>query len=312
MIETRWLLGATLLALSAPATAETLTIDTSDPAAVDVNDLISMTVERFEGEDGTAFAQALEAEIAAASFRGGPFYRIVAPESGAPTDALVTGIVRSIVEETPVIETRKRCTEYDLDNKKKCLKQIVVDIRCRRRTLGIETMVRLIAIADGSIRYTRPLTARDQQVLCPDRSVPQSIEDFFTSTLRSQARAIRNDLAPRDFALDVRVDETTTGLAKPAQAAFKSAIRLTKTDQSGACNAWTALTRDAEPTAALAFNLGLCAERQGDVGAAIDWYGEAQRQGSRSSMAEEGLTRIDRNRRASADWEARKQLMNAE
>ena len=162
MIDARWVLGAALLALATPAIAETLPINTADPATANVFDLISISVERFEGEDGTAFAQALEAELADASFRGGPFYRVVAPESGAPTDALVTGTVRSSVEEVPVIEKRKRCTESDPADKKRCIKEIDVDIRCRRRTATVATTVRLVVINDGSIRYTRPLNARDQ------------------------------------------------------------------------------------------------------------------------------------------------------
>lgn len=308
----RPLFSATLLCLAAPAAAETLTIHGSDPASANVNDLLRLSVERFEGEDGAALAQHLEAELGAAQFGGRPYYRIVAPESGAPTDGLVTGTTRASVDEVPVTEKRKRCVEDDLVDKKKCLKEIEVDIRCRRRTITIATTARLVAIGDGSIRYTRPLNTRDQQVWCPDRSASRSVEDYISSTQRDHVRAIRGDLAPRDYSLDVRVEESTKGLAKPAQAAFKSAVRLTKSDQVAACAAWTALTRDVEPTVALAFNLGLCAEMQGDFTAATDWYGEAQRQGSRSTAIPEGLARIDRNRRALSDWDARKRLMGAD
>ena len=312
MTDARWVFGAALLAFSAPATAETLPINAADPAAADVVDLIRISVERFEGEDGTAFAQALEAELADASFRGSPFYRVVAPESGAPTDALVTGTVRNSVEEVPVIEKRKRCTEYDPADKKKCTKEIDVDIRCRRRTATVATTVRLVVINDGSIRYTRPLNARDQVTYCPDRSAPQSVEDYFTAAIRSQVRTIRSDLAPRDYSLDVRVDESTKGLTKPAQAAFKAAVRLTKTDPNGACAARETLTRDAEPTAALAFNLGLCEEMQGDLDAAVDWYGEAQRQGLRSKAVPDALARIASHQRALSEWTARQAANSSE
>ncbi len=206
MIDARLLFGAALLALAVPATAETLPINAADPAAADVIDLIRISVERFEGEDGAVFAQALEAELANANFRGGLFYRVVAPESGAPTDALVTGTIRSSVEDVPVIEKRQRCTEYDPADKKKCRQEIDVDIRCRRRTATVATTVRLVVINDGSIRYTRPLSARDQVTYCPDRSAPQSVEDYFTATFRNQVGAIRSDLAPRDYTLYVRVD----------------------------------------------------------------------------------------------------------
>lgn len=312
MIDARWILSAAFLSLAAPANAETLTINTGDPAAADVTDLLSISVERFEGEDGAAFAQALEAELAAATFHGSRFYRIVAPESGAPTDALVTGTVRASVDETPVIEKRRRCTEYDPADKKKCIKEIDVDIRCRRRAAAVATTVRLVAIADGSIRHTRPLNARDQVTVCPDRSAPPSVEDYFAATFRSQVRAIRDDLAPRSYSADVRVDENTKGLTKPAQAAFKAAVRLTKTDQNGACAAWTALARDAEPTAALAFNLGLCEEMEGDLDAAAGWYSEAQRQRARSSAASEALARLDRYRHALSAWVARKAILGRE
>ena len=307
----RPVIAVALFCIAVPAAAETLTITGSDPAGANVNDLLRLSVERFEGEDGAAFAQQLEAELGNAQFGGRPYYRIIAPESGAPTDGLVTGTTRAGVDEMPVTEKRKRCVEDDPADKKKCLKEIDVDIRCRRRTITVATTARLVAIADGSIRYTRPLNARDQLTYCPDRTASRSVDDYIAATRRDHVNAIRGDLAPRSYSLDVRVDESTKGLEKPAQAAFKNAIRLTKTDQNGACAAWTALTRDAEPTAALAFNLGLCAEMQGDFTAATDWYGEAQRQGSRSSAIPDGLARIDRNRRALADWDARRRLMGA-
>ena len=305
----RSLCAAASLCLTAPAAAETLTIAGSDPATANVNDLLRLSVERFQGEDGAALAQQLEAELGNAQFDGRAYYRIVAPESGAPTDGLVTGTTRASVDEVAVTEKRDKCVEYDPADKKKCLKEIEVDIRCRRRTISVATTARLVAIDDGSVRYTRPLNARDQQTYCPDRSASRSVDDYIAGVQRDHVAAIRRDLAPREYELDVRVEESTKGLAKPAQAAFKNAVRQTKSDQRGACAAWTALTRDAEPTAALAFNLGLCAEMQGDFTAATDWYGEARRQGSRSSAITEGLERIERNRLALADWDARKRLI---
>lgn len=154
----RPLIAVTLLCLAAPATAETLTINGSDPAGANVNDLLRIAVERFEGEDGAAMAQQLEAELGNARFGGRSYYRIVAPESGAPTDGLVTGTTRASVDEVPVTEKRKRCVERDTADKKKCLKEAEVDIRCRRRTITVTTTARLVAIGDGSIRYTRPPT----------------------------------------------------------------------------------------------------------------------------------------------------------
>lgn len=305
----RPLFAATILCLAAPAMAETLPISGSDPASANVNDLLRLAVDRFEGTDGAAVAQRLEAALGAARFDGRSYYRIVAPESGAPIDALLTGTTRASVEEVPVTEKRKKCTEYDPADKNKCVKEVEVDIRCRRRTITVATTARLVAIKDGSIRYTRPLSARDQQTWCPDRAASRTIEDYVEWAEGDHVQAIRRDLAPIGYAIDVRVDENRKGLAKPAADSFKEAVRLTKSDPSAACGAWAGLTRATEPTAALAFNLGLCAEMDRDFDAAIDWYGQAQRLGSKNRDIGEGIARIDRHRRALADWAARKRLM---
>ena len=310
MSHFRWMLAAVLVCGAAPAAAETLTVTGSNPAGNgNINDLISIAVDRFEGEDGSALSQALEAELAGVRFGGQPYFRVVAPESGVATDALVTGSVRTGVEETATTEKRTRCIEQDPADKNKCLKEEEYDMRCRRRVATISTNVRLVAMGDGSVRYTRPLSARDEQVFCPDRKASRTVEAFVDTTLQAQVRTIRYDLAPAGFSDNVRVDENRKGLPKAASEAFKEAIRQTKGDQAGACDSWAAIARDAEPTAALAFNLGLCAEARRDFTAAIDWYGQAQRLGSKNRDIGEGLARIGRHRRALADWDARQAFM---
>ncbi len=309
MGQLRWMLGAALICAAMPVAAETLTVSGTYPAGNgQVNDLISIAVDRFEGEDGSALSQALERELTAVRFSGQPYFRVVAPEAGVPTDALVTGNIRTAVEESGYTEKRKRCVEQDPADKNKCLKEEEYDLRCRR-VATVNTNVRLVAMGDGSIRYTRPLSARDEQTWCPDRKANRTVEAFVDQTLEAQVRTIRHDLAPSGFSDNVRVDENRKGLPKAAAEAFKIAIRQTKSDQAGACDSWASIARDAEPTAALAFNLGLCAEARRDFTAAIDWYGQAQRLGSKNRDIGAGLTRIDRHRRALADWDARQELL---
>lgn len=300
-----------LLCFAAPVAAETLTINGAEPANANANDIIRLAVDRFEGDGGAAFAQQVESALGAARFDGQSYFRIVAPESGAPVDGLLTGTIRESVEETPVTEKRKRCVEYDPADGKKCVKETDVDIRCRRRVVTLATTVRLVAIDDGSIRWSRPLSARDQQTWCPDRDYTQSVDNFVAGAVRGQVQAIRSDLAPNNYTIDVRVDESRKGLSKADDAVFRQAIRQTKTDQAGACASWKALARTIEPTAPLAFNLGLCSEMLGDLGGAVSWYTEAQRQGSKNRDIAEGMARIERHRRARADWQQRERLMDA-
>ncbi|WP_144037726.1 hypothetical protein [Sphingopyxis sp. KK2] len=310
MSHLRWMLAAALACGAVPALAETLTITGANPAgSPNVNDLVSIAVERFEGEDGSLLSQALESELTEVRFAGQPYFRVVAPEAGVPTDALVTGNVRVAVDETGTTEKRKRCLEQDSADKNKCLKEEEYDLRCRRRVATVSTNVRLVAMGDGSVRYTRPLSARDELVYCPDRKATRTVDAFVDTTLMGQVGTIRRDFAPSGFSEDVRVDENRKGLPKPAAEAFKNAIRQTKSDEAGACDSWAAIAREVEPTAALAFNMGLCAEARRDFAAAVDWYGQAQRLGSKNRDIGEGLARIDRHRRALADWDARQAFL---
>jgi hypothetical protein len=310
MSHLRWMLAAALACGAVPALAETLTITGVNPAGnPNVNDLVSIAVERFEGEDGSLLSQALESELTEVRFAGQPYFRVVAPESGVSTDALVTGSVRVGVEENGTTEKRKRCLEQDPADKNKCLKEEEYDLRCRRRVATVSTNVRLVAMGDGSVRYTRPLSARDELVYCPDRKASRTVDAFVDTTLKGQVGTIRRDVAPSGFSEDVRVDENRKGLPKPAAEAFKNAIRQTKSDEAGACDSWATIARDVEPTAALAFNMGLCAEARRDFSAAVDWYGQAQRLGSKNRDIGEGLARIDRHRRALADWDARQAFL---
>lgn len=141
---------------------------------------------------------------------------------------MITGSVRTGIEETAITEKRTRCVKKDPADKNKCLKEEEYDLRCRRRVATVSPNVRLVAMGDGSISYSRPLSARDEQSYCPDRKAWRTVKDFVDATLQGQARAIRTDLVPSGYSLDVRVDENRKGLSTPAAEAFKNAIRQTK------------------------------------------------------------------------------------
>lgn len=313
MGKVRAMVAVVLLAGASPAGAEVLTISGSNPPGRAVaNDLASIAVQRFEGPDGPALSDMVESELGAAQFGGRAWFRIVAPESGVPVDGLITGNVRVAVDETPVTEKRTRCEEKDPADDKKCLKEVEVDIRCRRRVATVNSNIRLVAMGDGTIRHSWPQSVRDEQTWCPDRKASRSVEEFVATVLRNEAARLRGDLAPSGYRIEVRVDENRKGLPKDAAEAFKAAIRQTKSDEAGACDSWAAIGRSAEPTAALAFNLGLCAEARRDFDAAVDWFGQAQRLGSKSREIPAALARIGGHRRALAAWQARKVLMGYE
>lgn len=91
---------------------------------------------------------------------------------------------------------------------------------------------------------------------------------------------------------NVRVRESTKGLAKPAAAQFKALVTQTKRDARGACAGWQAMRAEAGAHPSLLFNLGVCAEQRGDYAPALALYREAASAGA--SEAREAADRATR------------------
>ena len=170
---------------------------------------VRISVERLRA-DGAAFAQALEAELSG-RVSTPALFSVVAPESGAPVDALVT--------DGPHVGRRGR------DRKAQTLHRNMIpptkempEGSRRRHPLpppyrDHDDQRPAVAIGDGSIRYTRrSARAINRLVRIVAR---QGRSKIIAATQESQVRAVRADLAPRDYTIDVRVEESVKDWQSP-------------------------------------------------------------------------------------------------
>jgi tetratricopeptide (TPR) repeat protein len=89
-------------------------------------------------------------------------------------------------------------------------------------------------------------------------------------------------------------------MTKPDQAAFRTALRLTKTDVSEACAAFGDLRANNPSSVTILFNTGLCMERLDELETATQLYDEALAINPRKAEPREGLARIASRLRAEA------------
>ena len=115
------------------------------------------------------------------------------------------------------------------------------------------------------------------------------------------ARAIM----PQTTDYSVRFRESSKGLPKDQEKAFKAAVKQSQRDLPGACAAWSAIDAAAPGHPSLLFDLGLCAEAAGDYARAADLYRRAAPLMGRDNEADEGARRIDRLLAAREDAAAR-------
>lgn len=301
--------AATVAALCVPqaAWAETATMTGVYAAPYrEAAMLGSLAVERISGQDGQALVFAIERALSA----GTPHFEIVGGRTGRDiADGGLQGVVTTNVNETPFVRKDKKCVQYDANDKKKCVKEEQVEVRCRRRTVEVSADLRLVRNSDGRIVYSATRPYREEVSWCQGETQNRSVDNVVAAAVAAIADQVRGDITPNYTTYRIRFRESTKGLAKDQATQFKALIKLTQRDLRAACSGFETLAR-AAAQASVAFNLGLCAEARGDYDGALGYYNAALPLiGGRGGEAAEGIGRVERLAAGRADAEERNRLL---
>ncbi|WP_066800044.1 tetratricopeptide repeat protein [Sphingomonas soli] len=266
------------VAMTGAAQAEVLRVTGEFPARFREASLLhSLSINRFDGQDGIALANAIERAM------GRTHFEMLGGRAGRQhADASLSGAVTTDVQETPFRKKEKRCTEKNKDGK--CIKEEEVEVRCRRRAVSIRADLRMVDNDSGRVVYSESKPFREELSWCEGQNASRSVEDTVTAGIQHIANDVRFDIAPSVQTYDIRVRESTKGLSKEAAKRFKDLVKLTKRDARGACAGWNQMQAEAQGHPSLTFNLGLCAEQRGDYDGALALY----RRASQSGAAEGG------------------------
>lgn len=285
MARGRTWLAAVLVAagLVGVARAEVLEITGEFPARYREASLLhSLSIDRFEGQDGMALARGIERAL------GGSHFELMGGRAGRNNaEGSLSGGVASGAEEAPFRKKEKQCVERDKD--RKCLREEQVEVHCRRRIVTVRADLRLVDNQDGRILYSTQKPFRDETSWCGGDSPSRTVEDTISAAIAEMAQDVRYDLAPNVSTYKIRVREGTKGLSKDAAKRFKDLVKLTKRDPAGACAGWQAMHAEAGEHPSLLFNLGLCAEQSRDYEGALRLYRDAAAAGA--GEAREGAER---------------------
>jgi hypothetical protein len=278
-------LGAALVA--APAIAEVIEITGEFPAQYrEASFLGSLHVERFTGQDGPQLALAVERALA----NGAPFALVGGRAGRGGAEGTMSGAVSTGVEENPWKRKDKKCVERD--DKKKCIKEEEVEVRCTRRVVNFSADLRIVRNADGQILYSRNYPFRDELSWCQGETPYRTVEEAVAGAIRDIAGSVRREVAPVVQTYRIRLRESTKGMAKDQAKAFKALIKSSQRDMAGACGQWQAMNQAAPGNPSLLYNLALCAEQRGDYEGAGTLYRDAQRAGAKEGA--DGASRATR------------------
>lgn len=289
-------LAMAVLSAAMPAYAETLRVNGTNPASSDAaTALQSVAVEQFGDEVGPDLSFKIEDVLRSAKFRGRDWIRVVPGSGGA--EARLTGTAHTELRSTNYTEERERCIKDDAG---KCTAaKEKVTIRCKRRTIDLVVQMRLVA-PDGTLLWSDDRPESQTDSWCEDSEREQRPRSAVARSLADKvAWRLPGDFLPRDYGLEVRLDENRKGLTKADADLSKAALKKVRDrDFAGACADWSSLAAANPAHLPTLFNVGLCAESAGEHAAAAEAYRKVAAADPRSVKAQEGLDRIAGNERA--------------
>lgn len=257
----KWICGlAAAVLVAMPAQAEVLRVAGIYPARADEAAFVNrLAVESLGGRDGPALTFAIEDELNDVIVDQRPWFQVV--PNGAGADAVLRGFASLDLRTSKVTRNKKVCVEEDA--KGKCVRKEERKIDYRDHEYVLSPDLRLTGRDGQQLYSTSHLSQRKTYTVCPDDKEPSrsSVARELSGRI---AKDLRADIAPDDRVDDVRVLEKRDGLSKEDGERFKEALRLTKSDPTGACRVWQELAQANPTQIATAFNVALCAEAAGD------------------------------------------------
>lgn len=305
----RYAMLAVAMTAAGPACAESVQMKGKfAPPHREAGLLDSLGIDRFNGRDGRQLEMAIERALSQPDVDGRPHFDLIAAFGGGRgPDGVLSGTVTSGVEDNRYREKRKRCVEREGGKDSgKCLREAEVEVDCTRRVVNVTADLRLTRASDGRIVYSAAKPRRDETSWCRGDSPSRTEEETVRSLILDIAGSVRRDIAPVVETYSIRFRESTKGLPKELNRPFKDIVKLTQRNLPVACASWATMSAQALDHPSITFDLGLCAEAEGEYRRALDLYRRAaQLIGGSGNEGITGYERVGRLIAAQEDDAAR-------
>lgn len=272
------------------------------PRFPEVARLHKVMVLEFKGTDGAPFANALAAAMREVEVGGVRQFRLFSPNAAATGARGIAG--KPLRDLGPVLaagsargvdvvyfgtvddasagvyqqrwETRRQCQEWEGFMKCKRFRQRRV--RCRDLAAMYAVRVQAVEVQTGTVVYARNLARSRRHSFCEDQGDKMMLPAELLSEVRDEvAREVRDDVAPRTATLELKFKADAPSLPAEARTEFRRGIEFARAGRlDRACAIWQGLVaRPGRPSAALFYNLGVCAEAARDYSRAAELYARA-------------------------------------
>ncbi len=283
--------GVVLVLIAAACAPTQVAINARLPANFpEAAELRRISVAPFEGNGGADFTGAMRAEIVAATFDGQRHFTLVespsSPSAAAARQANAQGILTGSVfidrSRNNYREGRRECAARNADNQ--CVRWREYEVNCTAETVSALVSPNLLRASDGASVYASQKRGERTSRWCTDRQRNTTDEAMIAAILANIATEVRRDIAPYNSVLNATVSETSDGLPRALATQFDLAVDAAKASNvATACETWRSVDAAQPNHTWTVYNLGICAEAQGDYINAQALYQRASQLGGASN-----------------------------
>jgi tetratricopeptide (TPR) repeat protein len=153
----------------------------------------------------------------------------------------------------------------------------MVPIPCIHRVFEMDVNPMLVKVANADVVYSGRKRASTDMRWCRPDEPPMSDDALIVGAMDRILGEIRQDVAPYNAVLRATVKEDSKGLPEGAAKDFDAAVKAAgKADMSEACRLWGEVDRVNPNHVWTVYDLGVCAEANGNYAGAVAFYERAR------------------------------------
>lgn len=258
--------------------------------SAEASSLRNIAILQFTGENGDAFGRDLQGKLQSATSEGKPWFNIASGDvmkarsgaSGTDAQAIATaaafgkqnrvdgvyfGRTDSAIEQTAFQEERSQCLD------KKCNSKNVYRVNCTKVTASFTVFPQILNVKTNALAYAKTISKSATESFCSDRVRASTDGALLGAAISSAATELRQDVAPFARTLKVEVKNAPDKITNEQKDQFNGAVAFVAAGRMDrACGIWESLQPDLENSIELIYNLGVCAEVNGDFTRALEYY----------------------------------------
>ncbi len=202
-------------------------------------------------------------------------------------EAIYTGLISlSDCSDSFYKQQRRSCTKREILYDKsgnaregKCLRWRTYNVTCNKRTANFNCSPKLIDVTTGRILYSRNILGVAWAAGCEDSNPIPGKAELIGRAKHDALSQFRLDVAPSPVTRSIELMSSKKGItSKEAKEKLKNGIAYAgKERMDAACELWEEARRLEPEVPSILYNLGVCAESQGDFARALDFYRKADK-----------------------------------